>query len=201
MARLTTITTKGGDQGTSRLADGSKLPKTHCRFHCLGTQDELQAQLGLLLCALPRDSRHLAKLQEILQLLFDFGGELALPQHNRLREEHIAALEADIETLNSDLPPLQDFLLPGRPEAAARTHLARALCRRLERHCWELHADDPLNPVALVWLNRLSDWLFVLARTLTLDAGENEPVWNSQRLGTDKASAAADDMGSSTAAP
>lgn len=176
--RLTKITTKTGDTGSTGLADGSRLPKQHIRLECLGTQDELLAHLGLITTKLPPGCEHIEQLQHVQQLLFNFGAELSLPGHAVLKEEHVAALESDIARLTKTLPPLREFVLPGAPEAAAHVHVARTVCRRLERACWALQtASRSIAPCSLIWLNRLSDWLFVLARLLTREACENEPQW------------------------
>lgn len=175
--RLSRITTKTGDKGDTGLADGSRLPKQALEMECLGTQDELLCQLGLIIAALP-DDKHLSGLREAQQGLFGLGAELAMPGYSKMTEKDIDWLTAETGRLNEALPPLKEFILPGPPEVAARTHMARALCRRLERRCWALQSEKGgLNPHALVWLNRLSDWLFVLARTFTQADGQIDPQW------------------------
>lgn len=181
MSRLNRITTSTGDQGESGLADGSRLPKQAMEMECLGTQDELLACLGLAIANLPDHHQQLPYLRQVQQKLFDFGAELALPGHIKLSVADVNWLEEAIAELNHKLPPLQEFILPGPPEAAARVHMARALCRRLERRSWALQSEKGgLNPQALVWLNRLSDWLFVLARTITQASGTTDPQWQSK---------------------
>ena len=178
--RVSRVTTRTGDGGQTGLADGSRLSKASPRIEALGQVDELNADLGLLLSAgLPeRIARELVLVQH---RLFDLGGELALPGSTALGDSTVATLEALIEELNADLPPLKEFALPGGCEAAARAHLARAVCRRAERALWRLHESAPLNPVSLRYLNRLSDLLFVIARVLNREAGVKELSWRHER--------------------
>jgi cob(I)alamin adenosyltransferase len=175
--RLTRITTRTGDAGETGLADGSRLPKPAARITALGEVDELNACIGLL-AVLPALPDHLgARLRDIQQRLFDVGGELSLPGKEILARDAIAALDADIAAWNAQLPPLTEFVLPGSDEANARAHLARAVCRRAERSLWQLHADDARVQPLAAWLNRLSDWLFVLARMLARETGAGESTW------------------------
>lgn len=178
--RLTRITTRTGDAGETGLADGSRLSKPATRIAALGEVDELNACIGLLavlpaLPALPDHPR--VRLRDIQQHLFDLGGELSLPGKEILSRDAIAALDADIAAWNTQLPPLTEFVLPGSDEANARAHLARAVCRRAERTLWQLHADDARVQPLAAWLNRLSDWLFVLARLLARETGAGESTW------------------------
>ena len=186
MARLSRITTATGDQGQTRLADGKAVLKTDQRIACLGDQDELQAALGLLISALQESGKEteaitLARIRAIQQKLFDFGAELSLPEYEGLTKDDVTQMEAVIRELSDALPPLEEFVLPGPPESAARAHLCRTICRRLERACFKLHAEEPLNPVSLQWLNRLSDWLFLLGRRLTFSEGKLEPQWRGPK--------------------
>ncbi len=185
--RLTRITTRTGDDGSTGLADGTRLQKTQPRIVALGDIDELNAAIGWLCVAPALDTKLLARLREVQHDLFDLGGELSLPGSTVLRRDALRTLEVDIATWNAALPPLKEFVLPGSNEANARAHLARTLCRRAERALWVLAAQageslpDTL-PAALApelprYLNRLGDWLFVLARVLALRDGGKEVTW------------------------
>ena len=168
--RLTKIYTRGGDAGETSLGDGSRVSKLDAHIAALGDVDELNSVVGW--CA--------AGLDRIQNELFDLGADLAVPGGHRLRIEqpYVDRLEAEIDAANSRLEPLKSFVLPGGTEAAARLYLARAVCRRAER---AVLAVDGVNPLAAVYLNRLSDLLFVLAR---LANGGDEPLW---RPGQDRA--------------
>lgn len=180
--RLSRIVTRTGDGGTTGLADGTRLPKDHARIEALGTVDELNSQLGLLLaCAdVPGDARQV--LLRTQHDLFDLGGELSLPGQALIAESHVAALEAAVARMNGSLPPLKEFILPGGSEAAARCHVARTVARRAERCCWRLAGEGGANPLSLAYLNRLSDLLFVMARALARQAGGSEVLWDRKRL-------------------
>lgn len=177
MARLTRIYTRSGDSGQTGLADGSRIHKQDPRIEALGELDELNAAIGLVLAFDPPDEPG-KLLQGIQQQLFDLGGELALPDSTRLDDDDVAALEAAIDRFNAGLPPLREFILPGGPPAAAQAHFARTVCRRAERSLWRLAAREKVNSSSLAYLNRLSDLLFVVARSLAHDAGTEEITWN-----------------------
>lgn len=189
MARLSRITTRSGDQGTTHLAKGDVVTKTCQRIECLGDQDELLAALGMLISRLQEDGgtdEQLAAVRHVQQKLFDFGAELSLPDHTGtgdrsdrigISEEDVTWLETEINRLNQALPPLKEFVLPGPPESTARAHVCRTVCRRFERACFRLNEEEALNPAALRWINRLSDWLFVLGRSLARGSGETEHQW------------------------
>lgn len=177
--RLTRITTRSGDDGSTGLADGSRLPKTHPRVVALGEVDELNAAIGLLCVAPGIDESLLARLRRVQNELFDLGGELSLPGARVLDRGALARLETEIVGWNARLPPLTEFVLPGANEASARAHLARTVCRRAERALWVL-AETPAaesDGDLPRYLNRLSDWLFVLSRLLVLQAGDREVIW------------------------
>jgi cob(I)alamin adenosyltransferase len=161
--RLSKIATRTGDTGTSGLATGERLPKTDSRFAAMGDLDELNSQIGVLL-ALSPPTRFADALGAVQHRLFDIGGELALPEHRAVSDEHIAELDALLEAFNADLPPLKEFVLPGGGALAAHAHLARAVARRAERSLWRVNEATPLNASSLRYLNRLSDLLFVCAR-------------------------------------
>ncbi len=179
--RLTRIYTRGGDAGETSLGDMSRVPKTHPLLAAYGTSDELNAHLGLVLAGGVPDAL-VAPLQRIQNELFDLGADLAVPftadNEGRLRvtQEQIDGLEALCDRFNEGLPELKSFILPGGTEAAARLHVCRTVCRRAEREAIAAQAaGEPLNPLAVVYLNRLSDLLFILSRAA--NAGFAEPLW------------------------
>ena len=176
--RLTRIYTRAGDAGETSLGDGSRVPKTDPRIRLGGAVDELNAALGLTLAAdLPGEMRSLA--ERLQNELFDLGADVSVPleatDRLRITQEQIDTLEQACDRWNADLPELRSFVLPGGSEAAARLHLARTLCRRAEREAVAASQETPLNPLALSYLNRLSDLLFILARAA--NAGREEPLW------------------------
>jgi cob(I)alamin adenosyltransferase len=173
--RLTRIYTRTGDEGETSLGDLSRVPKTHPRVVAYGAVDELNSQLGLALAAgLPEEMR--AVLERIQNELFDLGADVSVPGSEGLRVTagQVEALEADCDRFNAELPPLKSFVLPGGAEAAARLHVARTVCRRAELEA--LRAGD-LSRLVPVYLNRLSDLLFILARAANAAAGQAEPLW------------------------
>jgi cob(I)alamin adenosyltransferase len=174
--RLTRIYTRTGDDGSTGLANGSRVPKDDVRLEAIGAVDELNSAVGLVLAEpIPPSLR--ATLAPIQHDLLDIGGELSLPGHTLLDQGHVERLERELERLNSILPALQDFVLPGGTRAAAAAHLARTICRRAERRLVALGRRDTLAPILLHYLNRLSDLLFVAARSLNQEAGEGEAIW------------------------
>ncbi len=176
MARPIRIYTRTGDAGLTGLADGSRVRKSHPRVEALGALDELNAAIGLVRaqdCGDPIDRL----LEEIQQRLFDLGGELAHSGRQALSTRDVETLERAIDALSAPLPPLDRFVLPGGPPAAAQAHHARAVCRRAERRLWRLDEDEKVNTSALHYLNRLSDLLFVVARRLIHDSGASTPTW------------------------
>ncbi len=175
--RLTKIYTRTGDQGTTGLANGERVAKFDARVEAAGTVDETSSALALILAETEIDARIRASLLRIQNELFEVGGELALPGYASITAAHIERLEADLDTLNAVLPPLENFVLPGGDRAAAACHLARAVCRRAERTVWRLAEDTELNPQMPRYLNRLSDYLFVAARSLTRSGGAEETLW------------------------
>jgi len=174
--RLTNIVTRTGDDGTTGLADGRRLPKHAPRIETLGAVDELNSHVGVLLTEpLPDAVRSL--LVNIQNDLFDLGAELAWPEQVQVSGAHLARLDQAIAEHNALLPPLREFVLPGGCRAAAQAHVCRSVCRRAERRLAELMDAELLAPRLLHYLNRLSDLLFVLARTLNRAAGDPEPTW------------------------
>jgi cob(I)alamin adenosyltransferase len=174
--RLSKITTRTGDDGTTGLADGSRLPKGSPRIEAIGAVDELNSQIGLLLTEeLPLAVRDC--LTAIQHDLFDLGGELALPQRPAITEAQVERLETLTGQFNTDLPPLKEFILPGGCRAAALCHVARTVCRRAECSCVRLNTAETLAPFLLQYLNRLSDLLFVLTRVINRGSGHAETTW------------------------
>jgi cob(I)alamin adenosyltransferase len=176
--RLTRIYTRAGDQGETSLGDGSRVPKLDCRIAAFGTVDEVNSLLGLALAGdAPGEIR--AVLERVQNELFDVGADISVPfgiaDRLRVTQAQIDALEADCDRFNADLPELKSFVLPGGSELAARLHVARATCRRAERDVLDASERVELNPLVLVYLNRLSDLLFILARAA--NAGGDEPLW------------------------
>lgn len=178
--RLSVITTRTGDTGMTGLGDGSRISKDSLRIHTLGEVDELNAHLGMLLCAeLPPDIR--IALLEIQHDLFDLGGELCIPGFVLLKEERVSQLEKWIESYNQVLPRLEEFILPGGSTAAAQAHICRTVCRRVERAIVALGKSEILRDIPRVYTNRLSDLLFILARIFNQLDGSGDVLWNRQR--------------------
>ncbi|ANX04789.1 cob(I)yrinic acid a,c-diamide adenosyltransferase [Immundisolibacter cernigliae] len=174
--RLTRIYTRTGDQGSTGLGDGSRVAKDAARVEAYGTVDELNSVVGMLRThALPGPMD--SWLSEIQHRLFDLGGELCIPGHTIISDAHVTSLEQWLDRLNDDLEPLADFILPGGSPAAAVCHLARTVCRRAERRVVTLQAQEPVNGPALRYLNRLSDLLFVMSRSLNRAVGVPDVLW------------------------
>jgi cob(I)alamin adenosyltransferase len=179
--RLTRIYTRGGDRGETSLGDGSRVPKFDCRIASFGTVDELNSLVGVALAACEADELRTV-LEQIQNELFDVGADISVPYgvgDGRLRigQPSIDELERLCDRFNADLPDLRSFVLPGGDEVAARLHVARAVCRRAERDVLAASKEVDINPLVLVYLNRLSDLLFILARTANALAGRDEPLW------------------------
>ena len=183
MVYLSRIYTRSGDGGETGLGDGSRAPKDHPRIAAYGTVDELNAVLGLLLAQSPAPAEA-DLLQSVQNDLFDVGADLCRPAepeekpgaHLRVRPEQSTRLEEAIDRLNAGLAPLRSFVLPGGSPAAAWCHLARTVCRRAERDVVTLARTEPVNPQVIVYLNRLSDLLFVLAR-VSNRGGRDDTLW------------------------
>jgi cob(I)alamin adenosyltransferase len=174
--RLSKITTRTGDDGSTGLGDGSRTTKHSARIAALGDVDELNSLLGVLLCEdLPTEARGL--LLDIQHDLFDLGGELAVPGGTFLAAGQTARLEAATGRYNGELSPLKEFILPGGTRAAAQAHLARTVCRRAERAVVALAQEETVSTTARQYLNRLSDLLFVLGRWLNRSAGGGDVLW------------------------
>lgn len=174
--RLSKIVTRTGDDGTTGLADGSRVTKDSLRIEALGDIDEFNSTLGLLLAQdLPRSL--VEPLKKIQNDLFSLGGELSMPDRTLLEAAAIAGLDEQVERLNADLPPLKEFILPGGGMAASVCHLARAVCRRAERHVVALSRSESVSPLAIQYLNRLSDLLFIMCRVLMREHKQTEELW------------------------
>ena len=182
MVRLNRIYTRTGDDGTSGLVDGSRLPKHAPRFEAVGAVDEANSVLGWAIQAADLSEDSAGPLTRIQNDLFDLGADLATPGDEfapsemvlRIVPSQVEWLEQRIDQANDALEPLRSFILPGGSEAAARLHVARAAVRRAERAMTALAAGEPVNPAALAYVNRLSDYLFVLARVVN---GGMDPLW------------------------
>ena len=178
--RLSKIATRTGDAGDTGLGDGSRVPKDHLRVAALGEVDELNCVLGLVLAEeVPEEMR--GTLLQVQHDLLDLGGELSIPGHSLLKRERVEFLDSAIETLNSTLSPLKEFILPGGSRAAAAAHLARTVCRRAERRVVALGRKERVSELARQYLNRLSDLLFIAARVLNRTAGVEDVQWRHQR--------------------
>jgi cob(I)alamin adenosyltransferase len=175
--RLSKIVTRTGDDGTTGLANGERVEKTHARVEAFGAVDETNSAVGWVLAEFDREDPLRASLERIQHDLFEVGGELSLPGHLSVTAEHVARLETELDALNATLPPLKEFVLPGGNRAAAACHLARTFCRRAERRAWTLATTAELNPELMRYLNRLSDFLFVAARVLARRSGGAETLW------------------------
>ena len=177
-SRLSKIVTRTGDDGTTGLADGSRVPKNSARICTIGNVDELNSHLGVLLAeALPPDVRD--ALLAIQNDLFDLGGSLAYPIAP-FAADKIARLDHAIAHYNADLPPLREFILPGGTRAAALCHVARTAARRAERDLVALASAEAIPEQGLPYLNRLSDLLFILSRVLNLAEGQAEVMWHKK---------------------
>ena len=183
--RLTQIATRTGDDGSTGLGDGSRVPKSHTRVAAMGDVDELNSSLGVLLAEpLPADLREL--LVTIQHELFNLGGELSIPGYVLLKEDAVLRLDEALAHYNAGLPRLKEFILPAGTRSAALAHVSRTIARRAERTLVTLAATEAVNEAPRQYLNRLSDLMFVLARVLNranLDGlGGDDVYWRSERL-------------------
>lgn len=178
------IYTKKGDEGQTGLYGGERVSKDHARIRTYGTLDELNAVVGLVLSdsSLPPELR--ARLVRIQSELFTLGAELATPRGKELKmtllaEADVTRLEGEIDQMETQLPPLKSFILPGGSVGAAQLHLARTVSRRAERELVVLHRAEPVRPTVLQYLNRISDYFFVCARYVNLTAGISDVPWSA----------------------
>lgn len=180
--RLSKIVTRTGDAGTTGLGDGSRIAKDSLRIDVIGEVDELNSTLGVLLAEdIPQEIHDL--LLAIQHDLFDIGGEVCIPSgYTAIGEEHIVRLESSVERLNDTLTPLKEFILPGGNRPAAIAHLARSVCRRVERRIVHLANSEPVSEHIRKYFNRLSDLLFVLGRFLNKEGGRGDVPWAHTRV-------------------
>lgn len=222
--RLSKIYTRTGDDGSTGMADGSRLSKADIVFTVMGDIDELNAHIGMIRALLPKPSsksvpkqpptatdptsckisHYQQQLSIIQHLLFNVGGELAMPEYQGVKPQHIKWLEANIDAMNAILPPLKDFILPAGEQLTCQIHIARTVCRRAERQAAQLNANktNALSANTYQFVNRLSDWLFVFARLsthptflldeystaqrATVDQSDNSPDTDSSEVLWDK---------------
>ncbi len=180
--RLSKIYTRTGDQGSTGLGDNTRVNKNSARIHALGDLDEVNSHLGVVLTH-DLGSAVRETLVQIQHILFDLGSECAVPGMVTLTLADVAALESSLDALNAALPPLKEFILPSGGAAAAAAHVARTVCRRAERSLLTLADEAEVNPCSRQYINRLSDYLFVLARVLGRVHG-GEVYWNNKRRGS-----------------
>lgn len=174
--RLSKITTRTGDGGETGLGDGSRVRKDDPRVAALGEIDELNSAIGVLLAEpMPEEIR--ASLEAVQHDLFDLGGDVSIPGRATMTAGQAARLEALLEEMNADLPRLKEFILPGGTRAAGLAHLARAVCRRAERSLVALSSSQKVADAGRIYLNRLSDLLFVLGRVLNRAGGRGDVLW------------------------
>jgi len=179
--RLSRIYTRTGDDGTTGLGDGTRVPKDSLRVEAYGTVDELNSAIGVLLATPEIPPAVEACLTEVQHELFDLGGELCIPGHQAITAVQVTRLERSLDEFNDSLPPLKEFILPGGGPAAAACHLARAIARRTERRVWTLAKTEKVSAEVTSYLNRLSDLLFVLARVLARHERGVEVLWRHDR--------------------
>ncbi|HEY1147262.1 MAG TPA: cob(I)yrinic acid a,c-diamide adenosyltransferase [Pseudoduganella sp.] len=178
--RLSKIATRTGDKGTTGLGDGSRVDKDSVRVHAMGDVDELNSQIGLLLCEdMPDEMRE--ELVMIQHDLFDLGGELCIPGYQMIKDEHVERLDAMLEKYNATLPALTEFILPAGSRAASIAHVCRTVCRRAERAIVTLGKAETIHEHPRQYVNRLSDLMFVLARVLNRFAGGSDVLWRHDR--------------------
>ena len=178
--RLSKIYTRTGDDGTTGMAGGERIDKDAPRMEAIGTVDELNSIIGIILTHDMVADIH-ETLLDIQHDLFDLGGEFAMPGYEVITQQHVDRLEQKLDHYNAGLPYLKEFILPGGSPAAAHCHLARTVCRRAERNIFSLMREEAINPVASKYINRLSDLLFVLCRVLARADGGNEVLWQKDR--------------------
>jgi cob(I)alamin adenosyltransferase len=184
--RLSAIVTRTGDTGTTGMADGTRRAKNDIRVHCLGEVDELNTALGISLSFL-QDTPEKQVLFGVQHDLFDIGAELCQPGKSLIKQEHVDSIESSAEEFNQPLPALKEFILPGGSQAVAFLQSARAICRRVERSLVLLKETENLNPITSQYINRLSDLLFILARSVANQDPGSEVYWQSKysRLGSE----------------
>lgn len=176
--RLSKIYTRTGDKGSTGLGDGKRVAKDSLRVQAMGDVDELNSIIGIMQTETMEANIH-AVLEAIQHDLFDMGGELCMPGYAMIKPERVAALETQLDAWNEPLSPLKEFILPGGSRAAAYCHLARTVCRRAERTMTTLNVQEGITEISLQYINRLSDLLFVLCRTLNKNANVPDVLWKN----------------------
>lgn len=183
--RKSLVYTKTGDKGTTGLVGGTRVPKTHIRLEAYGTVDELNAHIGLLMTYLTDDRDYLF-MQKVQDKLFGVGSHLATDQEkiklydvSVITVEDVESIEREIDAGDEILPELHSFVLPGGSRGSAVAHICRTICRRAERRILALTEQYPISPELLVYVNRLSDYLFVLSRKINFNEGKDEIFWNN----------------------
>jgi cob(I)alamin adenosyltransferase len=179
--RLTQITTRTGDAGTTGLGNNERVAKSHVRVQAMGDVDELNSMLGLLLCEEMGQGEH-ALLVDIQHELFNLGGELSIPGFTLLKESAVVHLDLSIASYIQVLPALKEFILPGGLRSSTLAHVCRTVARRAERSLVSLSEQEKYEGLGIQYLNRLSDVMFMLARKLNQDAGVSDVYWKSERL-------------------
>jgi cob(I)alamin adenosyltransferase len=179
--RLSRIYTRTGDDGSTGLGDGVRVPKEHLRVEAYGTVDEANSAVGMVLAVPGLPAAVVECLTDVQHRLFDLGGELCMPGHRAIHATDVEQLEGLLDGFNEALPPLKDFILPGGGPAAAACHLARTVARRAERRVWALARAEDVAPEVPQYLNRLSDLLFVVARVLARHEHGGEVLWRHRR--------------------
>lgn len=179
--RLSKIYTRTGDSGTTGMADGSRVAKDSLRMQAIGEVDELNSMLGIVInqCAAGEVKENLITIQHDL---FNLGGQLAMPDYEMVKQARIEWLEQTLDAMNAELAPLKEFILPGGAASSSYCQLARAICRRAERALVSLSRAETTKGELAAYINRLSDWLFVAARYLNKQQGEQEVYWQSERI-------------------
>jgi len=178
--RLSKLYTRTGDDGTSGLSGGERIAKNHPRMNAMGSVDELNSVIGLLISKLIDDQELINTLTSIQHDLFNIGGEISMPGHSFIKAEKVSDLERLIDFYNESVEPLKDFILPGGSEQASICHMARSIARRSERDVITLHNEEPVNDTTRQYLNRLSDLLFAMARIINLRLDQADVLWKKE---------------------
>jgi cob(I)alamin adenosyltransferase len=181
--RLSRIYTRTGDDGSTGLGDGLRVPKEHPRVEAYGTVDEANSAVGMVLAVAGLPVEVVESLTGVQHELFELGGELCMPGHRAITDADVERLERTLDRFNEGLPPLKEFILPGGGPAAAACHLARTVTRRAERRVWALSRVETVAPEVARYLNRLSDLLFVIARVLARHESGSEVLWQKRGPG------------------
>ena len=179
--RLSKIYTRTGDDGSTGLGDGVRVQKHSARIEAIGDIDELNSHIGLLLAESALPGAMMQMLVRVQHELFELGGELSIPNYTRVTSAMVTRLEQELDTLNDDLPPLKEFILPGGSRPTALCHVARTVCRRAERRLVALAQQESVSATALKYLNRLSDLLFVMCRAISKALNVPDVLWEPKK--------------------